>query len=188
MNTMKRTLMLLLALFGVQSVWGFYDPSAGRWINRDPLEERGGLNLYVALQNSPVDRIDPDGREVTDMLSPNPLGELPSCPPEEPCEDMAKRADRENHRNSTATASSSYRHCVWACCVMRRSSVLGHGIILGYVLLVDSFDDTEWIEERTGEYGGKLVAKGKKSCEKGCLDLFPNDNSRYPKVGTPFEW
>jgi RHS repeat-associated protein len=31
----------------------FYDPVDGRWINRDPLGERGGLNLYSALGNAP---------------------------------------------------------------------------------------------------------------------------------------
>ena len=40
----------------------FYDATTGRWINRDPLEEEGGLNLYLALANNGINKYDPDGR------------------------------------------------------------------------------------------------------------------------------
>ena len=33
----------------------------GRWLNADPKGEAGGLNLYEAMHNDPVDRIDPLG-------------------------------------------------------------------------------------------------------------------------------
>ncbi len=36
----------------------FYDPIWGRWINRDPIEEQGGLNLYVFVANNPVNAWD----------------------------------------------------------------------------------------------------------------------------------
>lgn len=36
----------------------FYSASLGRWINRDPLSERGGLNLYAMVRNNPVNTID----------------------------------------------------------------------------------------------------------------------------------
>jgi RHS repeat-associated protein len=39
----------------------FYNPSTGRWLNRDPLGELGGKNLYAFCINSPIDTIDPDG-------------------------------------------------------------------------------------------------------------------------------
>jgi len=32
----------------------YYDPETGRWPNRDPIEEEGGLNLYGFVLNSPV--------------------------------------------------------------------------------------------------------------------------------------
>jgi RHS repeat-associated protein len=45
----------------------FYRPSIGRWISRDPIRERGGLNLYGFVQNNPVNRLDPLGLDDDDM-------------------------------------------------------------------------------------------------------------------------
>jgi RHS repeat-associated protein len=41
----------------------WYDASNGRWINRDPIEEKGGLNLYGFVYNKPYGWIDVLGRE-----------------------------------------------------------------------------------------------------------------------------
>jgi len=38
-----------------------YSPSLGRWINRDPIEEAGGINLYEYAGNRPTSVIDPSG-------------------------------------------------------------------------------------------------------------------------------
>jgi RHS repeat-associated protein len=35
-----------------------YSPELGRWVNRDPIGERGGLNLYVLVGNRPGDEYD----------------------------------------------------------------------------------------------------------------------------------
>jgi RHS repeat-associated protein len=40
----------------------YYNPSTGRWANRDPLEENGGRNLYTFVFNQPLTYIDTDGR------------------------------------------------------------------------------------------------------------------------------
>ena len=39
----------------------FYAPSLMRWLNRDPIGEVGGLNLYAFCENSPVINCDTDG-------------------------------------------------------------------------------------------------------------------------------
>lgn len=39
----------------------FYKPSIGRWLSRDPMEEEGGVNLYVLADNDSIDQIDPVG-------------------------------------------------------------------------------------------------------------------------------
>ena len=36
----------------------FFNPLTGRWLSRDPIEERGGVNLFGFLANRGVDRID----------------------------------------------------------------------------------------------------------------------------------
>jgi hypothetical protein len=38
-----------------------YDPNLGRWIQRDPIQEIGGLNLYGYVENNPINESDPLG-------------------------------------------------------------------------------------------------------------------------------
>ncbi len=38
-----------------------YDASVGRWLSRDPIGEREGLNLYAYVRNDPLNRRDPLG-------------------------------------------------------------------------------------------------------------------------------
>ena len=40
----------------------FYKPSTGRWPNRDPIGEEGGINLYGFTLNNPINTFDSDGR------------------------------------------------------------------------------------------------------------------------------
>jgi RHS repeat-associated protein len=49
----------------------FYHPELG-WISRDPIEERGGLNIYVFVGNDPVSVVDPDGLAEYDFV-PDPV-------------------------------------------------------------------------------------------------------------------
>jgi len=36
----------------------YYNSSTGRWLSRDPIDEKGGLNLYEIIANDPIDRLD----------------------------------------------------------------------------------------------------------------------------------
>jgi RHS repeat-associated protein len=50
-----------LVYYGFRS----YSPEIGRWVNRDPIEERGGVNLYGMVGNDAVNRVDYLGLMVT---------------------------------------------------------------------------------------------------------------------------
>ena len=47
----------------VKYLYRDYDPSTGRWPSRDPIGERGGVNLYGFVENAPVNKTDLLGRE-----------------------------------------------------------------------------------------------------------------------------
>ena len=65
-------------------LYRFYDPNLQRWINRDPIGERGGFNLYVFVHNEILNRVDLFGLS----LFGNPIPryvvgpELPPKPPQ----------------------------------------------------------------------------------------------------------
>ena len=42
----------------------YYSPPLMRWLNRDPIEEHGGLNLYVMCGNNPIVKMDYNGLTV----------------------------------------------------------------------------------------------------------------------------
>jgi uncharacterized protein RhaS with RHS repeats len=56
-------LVFFLFLSATQIASAFYDPSLGRWLSRDPIEERGGMNLYAFVRNSPITSFDVLGLE-----------------------------------------------------------------------------------------------------------------------------
>jgi RHS repeat-associated protein len=39
----------------------FYSPGLGRWINRDPIREQGGANMYAFSGNTPLNAMDAHG-------------------------------------------------------------------------------------------------------------------------------
>ena len=53
----RMLLVLLLTVFCV-SASVFYNPHVGKWINRDPAEEIGGVNLVAFLNNDSIGAID----------------------------------------------------------------------------------------------------------------------------------
>src|ERR1700690_1063540 len=53
--TTAAPLLLLIAwLLIPQTAHCFYNPSTGRWLSRDPIEEGGSKNLYCFAENRPV--------------------------------------------------------------------------------------------------------------------------------------
>jgi RHS repeat-associated protein len=56
-STKPRDIETGLSYYGYR----YYDPLGGRWINRDPIQERGGANLYGFVGNRPPSYIDNTG-------------------------------------------------------------------------------------------------------------------------------
>ncbi len=63
----------------------YYNPSTGRWLSRDRIGERAGLNLSALLANTPINDVDKDGLQcwvcLRPMPMPIPIDELPIRPP-----------------------------------------------------------------------------------------------------------
>ena len=85
MKTYQGTFCGLLFVFTacvVCPATAYYNPAAGRWLNRDPIEERGGNALYVFIANRTTTLIDPIGMSSVD----NPiLGHYGSGPTRGKC-------------------------------------------------------------------------------------------------------
>ena len=61
-----RNIALIVLLVGLglsQTAQAFYNPTTGRWLNRDPIEEAGGLNQYGFVENNPANQVDVLGLE-----------------------------------------------------------------------------------------------------------------------------
>src|ERR1035441_9807453 len=52
---------LLFLLITLPTASAYYDPGVQRWVNRDPLLEEGGINLYSGIGNRAVNAVDPWG-------------------------------------------------------------------------------------------------------------------------------
>jgi len=80
----------------VYYLYRFYDPNLQRWVNRDPIQEVGGRNLYGFVDNSPASRVDPVG---LDGVTIGPISFLwDNIPPLCWCEQLAEEAHEEQHR------------------------------------------------------------------------------------------
>jgi uncharacterized protein RhaS with RHS repeats len=60
---------LLLLLASSYTVCAWYDPGVQRWINRDPIQEKGGKNLYRFVNNDPNRRVDSFGLEDPQIMN-----------------------------------------------------------------------------------------------------------------------
>jgi len=69
----KLTLLVVLLASGALSASGFYDTALGRWLNRDPIQEQGGRNLYSFTRNHAINALDSWGHAMVPCSSATPL-------------------------------------------------------------------------------------------------------------------
>lgn len=68
-----RQIKLFLEQVGVTFyTYRYYDPLTGRWPSKDPIEERGGLNLYGFVLNAPVYCFDVSGLYASSLTGLTP--------------------------------------------------------------------------------------------------------------------
>lgn len=64
-HSLLKYLLLLIAFSNLAQA--FYDSGQGRWLSRDSIEERGGLNLYEFAGNDGITHVDYLGRVGVDL-------------------------------------------------------------------------------------------------------------------------
>jgi hypothetical protein len=65
----------MLSLLLPQAGQCFYNTSTGRWLSRDPISEKGGLNVYGYVMNQPTDAVDTLGLDWRSTLDDAAFGE-----------------------------------------------------------------------------------------------------------------
>ncbi len=81
--------MVLVLFGGLRSAHAYYDPSSQRWLNRDAIEEKGGINLYGYVGNSPLNWIDPFGWSLQDAEHIGGVGQ-------QSIDEMTERGERSD--------------------------------------------------------------------------------------------
>jgi RHS repeat-associated protein len=159
----------------------FYDPNTQRWLNRDPIGEKGGGNLYVFVDNSPVNLLDATGRVpllpvligvgvaglacVTDMV----ICRLYLRDLLHEARETAERLTGEELVNPTSRANA-LTHCIASCNAARRP-----GPCLWAKRTNDILNDRErdgrWeseIDRRNNDEGYQLGRKKPADCTAAC--------------------
>ena len=172
----------------------YYDPITGRWPSRDPIEERGGINLYGFGGNDGVKRWD-----ILGLIGPGNLNGCPgtsSWPPGDPRAGSDTYEERlseiarmlhdlrsDMHQRYPGNANSCMRHCVGACESTKKADVL-HAQLAGIIneiqgcILHDVPNLRETLEghrnwafqldDLLDNLSGGVCAQDKRGCERCC--------------------
>jgi RHS repeat-associated protein len=110
----------------VYYLYRFYDPNLQRWVNRDPIQENGGINLYRPCHDA-INRIDFFGlvEYPADFMGPllpgDKRGRIPSAPPGVNLDDNINTAEKNSGINNItdpsgagqAALGSITANCLW---------------------------------------------------------------------------
>ena len=106
----------------------YYDPLMGRWPNRDPIGEFGGINLYSFANNNSINLVDILG--LSDCCGGKPLASGKKC-----CEDQQISTSKNCCSKSDCIdqAIASYDRCVDKC-GLAGDVISAQGIVIGGAL------------------------------------------------------
>ena len=83
MKAKTNTLLIVVALLAywvsLCNASAFYDPGAQRWLNRDPIAERGGKNIFEFVLNSPLFWFDAFGLDQGSLNSVLSVAQAGDC-------------------------------------------------------------------------------------------------------------
>jgi RHS repeat-associated protein len=151
----------------------WYDPATGRWPSRDPIGERGGLNLYGFVGNSGVNRWDYLGHEIGLHWPPVGIGP-PLVPPDKgprtpgKIEEEAYELENKYMPSGHAAHNGGFAHCVANCNNARRNG-LGASLCAAGIWATTETDQNDNVANAIGI----AVAILKGSCVENCLKHFP---------------
>jgi len=164
-----RSILTLLALVGFDfHAEGFYDPTQQRWINRDPLGEEGGSNLYGFVNNNPLYYLDPDGLDGTNpppKPKPRPRPRPDPVPPNPPPPQPPKLPDAETCWPSAANAID----CIPKSTGPKKGTVPGAGQVgKGFLLANAAIECRKCCDQKYGLTSNEEDPVALKKCLDDC--------------------
>ena len=183
-------LLAVASLFVLaQTAQAHYDPNIGRWISRDPIGERGGINLYGMVGNDSVNRWDLLGLLVTakydissQKFTASDGGVKLECG-EAQCSCGDNKKDNTDDRNTGAIAPGTYK--------IYRSIKKGNANFrgLGAAWILDAQDGKNTGDDMTpnGRYGFRIHLwvkdhpAGRKG-SNGCIVVHPDCHKKFDEM------
>lgn len=102
-KNLLKSAVALVFLLATDVALAFYDPNPSRWITRDPIGERGGVNLYQFVFNDPVNLVDPHGLDVGGRVGPGSPHDGYGSPELTPAEARRKCVDELARKYNLST-------------------------------------------------------------------------------------
>jgi len=98
----------------------YYDAVTGRWPSRDPIGERGGINLYGFVKNAAPSNIDRLGKQ--DYYNDENGGNIPSLPQPHP-DNLGEVGEFLLDPGPSCFNEGWLRHCINSCRLQMRTGI-----------------------------------------------------------------
>jgi uncharacterized protein RhaS with RHS repeats len=191
---------LVLAAFllvGLHEANAWYSPSQQRWINRDPIEEKGGINLYAFVGNHSISSIDVFGLNDLALYGPEMVGLVPrgNCEAPWTCASRIREEIERQPKISPPDGIGIYAHCLASCRISRECLGGRFSAWIGG----DWITDPWWKEpspsdadprDRYANKKGRSFSKKPGSCEDQCAKAYRAGelDSEFPPPPTRPYW